>query len=103
MIFALGIALWICIFFTTNFMNDESLFSLKLGSRYEVIDEMCTDNIPAASSSISSADGRFFEQDKAEQILPQDSKLAVGIRELLGLLRTLGEGFRLSCLFQCQV
>jgi anaphase-promoting complex subunit 3 len=76
---------------------------LKLGSRYEVIDEMCTDNIPAASSSISSADGRFFEQDKAEQILPQDSKLAVGIRELLGLLRTLGEGFRLSCLFKCQV
>ncbi|KAK3130845.1 hypothetical protein QOZ80_6BG0498730 [Eleusine coracana subsp. coracana] len=72
------------------------------GSRYEVIDEMCTDNIPAASSSVSLADGRPFEQDKAERILSQDSKVAVGIRELLGLLRTVGEGFRLSCLFKCQ-
>ncbi|KAJ1259952.1 hypothetical protein BS78_10G194700 [Paspalum vaginatum] len=72
------------------------------GSRYEVIDEMWTDNISATSSSVSSVDGRFFEQDKAERILSQDSKVAVGIRELLGLMRTLGEGFRLSCLFKCQ-
>ncbi|WVZ98400.1 hypothetical protein U9M48_043851 [Paspalum notatum var. saurae] len=72
------------------------------GSRYEVIEEMWTDNISATSSSVSSVDGRFFEQDKAERILSQDSKVAVGIRELLGLLRTLGEGFRLSCLFKCQ-
>ncbi|CAN6194283.1 unnamed protein product [Urochloa humidicola] len=60
------------------------------------------DNMPATSSSVSSTDGRFFEQDKAERIMSQDSKVAVGIRELLGLLRTLGEGFRLSCLFKCQ-
>ncbi|CAL5039427.1 unnamed protein product [Urochloa decumbens] len=72
------------------------------GSRYEVIDEMWTDNMPATSSSVSSTDGRFFEQDKAERIMSQDSKVAVGIRELLGLLQTLGEGFRLSCLFKCQ-
>ncbi|CAN6216288.1 unnamed protein product [Urochloa humidicola] len=72
------------------------------GSTYEVIDEMWTDNMPATSSSVSSTDGRFFEQDKAERIMSQDSKVAVGIRELLGLLRTLGEGFRLSCLFKCQ-
>jgi anaphase-promoting complex subunit 3 len=64
---------------------------------------MCTDNIPAASSSVNLTDGRFFEQDKVERILSQDSKLAVGITELLGLLQTLGEGFRLSCLFKCQV
>ncbi|XP_035821527.1 cell division cycle protein 27 homolog B isoform X10 [Zea mays] len=49
-----------------------------------------------------SADGRSFEQDRAERILLQDSKVALGIRELLGLFRTLGEGFRLSCLFKCQ-
>ncbi|KAK8455805.1 hypothetical protein SEVIR_4G222500v4 [Setaria viridis] len=73
------------------------------GSRYEVIDEMWTDNMPATSSSVSTTDGRFFEQDKTERIMSQDSKVAVGIRELLGLLRTLGEGFRLSCLFKCQV
>ncbi|XP_021313204.1 cell division cycle protein 27 homolog B isoform X6 [Sorghum bicolor] len=54
------------------------------------------------SSSVSATDGRSFEQDKAERILLQDSKLALGIRELLGLFRTLGEGFRLSCLFKCQ-
>nr|CAB3470893.1 unnamed protein product [Digitaria exilis] len=71
------------------------------GSRNEVIDEMWTDNEPATSSSVTT-DGRFFEQDKAERIMSQDSKLAVGIRELLGLLRLLGEGFRLSCLFKCQ-
>ncbi|RLN13500.1 hypothetical protein C2845_PM09G18770 [Panicum miliaceum] len=72
------------------------------GSRYEVIDEMWTDNVPATSSSVSTTEGRFFEQDKAERIMSQDSKVAIGIRELLGLLRTLGEGFRLSCLFKCQ-
>ncbi|KAL6603817.1 hypothetical protein ACP70R_044178 [Stipagrostis hirtigluma subsp. patula] len=72
------------------------------GSRYEVIDEMWTDNISATSSSVNIADGRCFEQDKAERIVSQDSKLVVGIRELLGLLRTLGEGFKLSCLFKCQ-
>lgn len=75
----------------------------NLGSRYEVIDEMWTDNISGTSSFVSTADGRSFEQDKAERTLLQDSKLALGIRELLGLLRTLGEGFRLSCLFKCQV
>ncbi|XP_062178564.1 cell division cycle protein 27 homolog B-like isoform X2 [Phragmites australis] len=71
------------------------------GSRYEVVDEMCTENI-SATSSVSIADGRCFGQDKAERILSRESDLAVGIRELLGLLRTLGEGFRLSCLFKCQ-
>ncbi|VAI78543.1 unnamed protein product [Triticum turgidum subsp. durum] len=72
------------------------------GSRYEAVDEMWTDNIAATSSSLSIAEGRYFEQDKAERTLSQDSKMATGIRELLGLLRTLGEGYRLSCLFKCQ-
>ncbi|XP_051199189.1 cell division cycle protein 27 homolog B isoform X6 [Lolium perenne] len=72
------------------------------GSRYEAVDEMWTDNIAATSSSVSIAEGRCFEQDKPERILSQDSKLVTGIRELLGLLRTLGEGYRLSCLFKCQ-
>uniref|UniRef100_A0ACD5UHV9 Uncharacterized protein n=1 Tax=Avena sativa TaxID=4498 RepID=A0ACD5UHV9_AVESA len=72
------------------------------GSRYEAVDEMWTDNIAATSSSVSIAEGRCFEQDKPERIMSQDSKVASGIRELLGLLRTLGEGYRLSCLFKCQ-
>uniref|UniRef100_A0A453SI40 Uncharacterized protein n=1 Tax=Aegilops tauschii subsp. strangulata TaxID=200361 RepID=A0A453SI40_AEGTS len=70
--------------------------------RYEAVDEMWTDNIAATSSSLSIAEGRYFEQDKAERTLSQDSKMATGIKELLGLLRTLGEGYRLSCLFKCQ-
>ncbi|ONM35676.1 cell division cycle protein 27 homolog B isoform X9 [Zea mays] len=61
-----------------------------------------SDNMSGTSSSVSTADGRSFEQDRAERILLQDSKVALGIRELLGLFRTLGEGFRLSCLFKCQ-
>uniref|UniRef100_A0ACD5WXK6 Uncharacterized protein n=1 Tax=Avena sativa TaxID=4498 RepID=A0ACD5WXK6_AVESA len=72
------------------------------GSRYEAVDEMWTDNIAATSSSVSITEGRCFEQDKPERIMSQDSKMASGIRELLGLLRTLGEGYRLSCLFMCQ-
>uniref|UniRef100_A0A0D3GIR7 Cdc23 domain-containing protein n=1 Tax=Oryza barthii TaxID=65489 RepID=A0A0D3GIR7_9ORYZ len=50
----------------------------------------------------SSVDGRYPEQEKSERVLSQDSKLAIGIRELMALLRTLGEGYRLSCLFKCQ-
>ncbi|KAL5199684.1 hypothetical protein ABZP36_020887 [Zizania latifolia] len=72
------------------------------GNRYHVVDEMWTDNVAATSSSASIIDGKFSEQDKAERVLSQHSKLAIGIRELLALLRTLGEGYRLSCLFKCQ-
>ncbi|KAG8094840.1 hypothetical protein GUJ93_ZPchr0012g18902 [Zizania palustris] len=72
------------------------------GNRYHVVDEMWTDNVAATSSSASIVDGKFSEQDKAERVLSQDSKLAIGIRELLALLRTLGEGYRLSCSFKCQ-
>ncbi|XP_006657144.3 cell division cycle protein 27 homolog B isoform X1 [Oryza brachyantha] len=71
------------------------------GNRYH-IDEMWTDNVTATSSSAITVDGRYCEQDKSERVQSQDSKLAVGIRELLTLLRTLGEGYRFSCLFKCQ-
>ncbi|KAF0931453.1 hypothetical protein E2562_004577 [Oryza meyeriana var. granulata] len=72
------------------------------GNRYHTVDEMWTDNVAATSSSANTVDGRYSEQDKSERVLSQDSKLAIGIRELLALLRTLGEGYRLSCLFKCQ-
>ncbi|ONM35649.1 Cell division cycle protein 27 homolog B [Zea mays] len=87
---------------TQSKLCSTAIRSVQLGSRYEVIDEMWTDNMSGTSSSVSTADGRSFEQDRAERILLQDSKVALGIRELLGLFRTLGEGFRLSCLFKCQ-
>uniref|UniRef100_A0A0E0Q0A2 Cdc23 domain-containing protein n=1 Tax=Oryza rufipogon TaxID=4529 RepID=A0A0E0Q0A2_ORYRU len=72
------------------------------GNRYHVVDEMWTDNVTSTSSSTSIVDGRYPEQEKSERVLSQDSKLAIGIRELMALLRTLGEGYRLSCLFKCQ-
>lgn len=56
------------------------------------------------SSSISmSADGRCLEQGKATGDLAHDSRLMSGTQELLGLLRIFGEGYRLSCLYRCQV
>ncbi|XP_052158987.1 cell division cycle protein 27 homolog B isoform X2 [Oryza glaberrima] len=70
------------------------------GNRY--VDAMWTDNVTSTSSSTSIVDGRYPEQEKSERVLSQDSKLAIGIRELMALLRTLGEGYRLSCLFKCQ-
>uniref|UniRef100_A0A0E0C929 Uncharacterized protein n=1 Tax=Oryza meridionalis TaxID=40149 RepID=A0A0E0C929_9ORYZ len=72
------------------------------GNRYHVVDEMWTDNVTSTSSSTSIVDGRYPEQEKSERVLSQDSKLAIGIRELMALLQTLGEGYRLSCLFKCQ-
>ncbi|KAG1326859.1 putative cell division cycle protein 27 [Cocos nucifera] len=62
------------------------------------------DNTVTTSSSMSAlADGKCLEQDKMGcGILAHDSRLASGIREFLGLLRTLGDGYRLSCLYRSQ-
>ncbi|KAJ0989787.1 hypothetical protein J5N97_008143 [Dioscorea zingiberensis] len=60
-----------------------------------------------ASATVSSVpifvDCRCVDEDKMNGgLLVHDSKLINGIRELLGLLRTLGEGYRLSCMYRCQ-
>ncbi|XP_038984046.1 cell division cycle protein 27 homolog B isoform X2 [Phoenix dactylifera] len=62
------------------------------------------DNTVTTSSSMSALpDGKCLEQDKMGcGILAHDSRLTSGIREFLGLLRTLGEGYRLSCLYRSQ-
>ncbi|XP_010913872.1 cell division cycle protein 27 homolog B isoform X2 [Elaeis guineensis] len=61
------------------------------------------DNTVTTSSMSALADGKCLEQDKMGcGISAHDSRLASGIREFLGLLRTLGEGYRLSCLYRSQ-
>ncbi|KAJ8498732.1 hypothetical protein OPV22_009284 [Ensete ventricosum] len=77
--------------------------SFEEGRRPEIFDDSRTENMATTSSSISiSADGRCLEQVKATGDLAHDSRLMSGTRELLGLLRILGEGYRLSCLYRCQ-
>ncbi|XP_072962662.1 cell division cycle protein 27 homolog B-like [Typha angustifolia] len=77
--------------------------SFEEGRRPEGFDVCRGDSMATASSDTSNvADGRCFEQDTTGGILAHDSRLLSGIQNLLGLLRTLGEGYRLSCLYRCQ-
>lgn len=64
--------------------------------------------LSATMSSVAIfVDCRYLEEDKinlhAGGLSVHDSKLINGIRELLGLLRTLGEGYRFSCMHRSQV
>ncbi|WVZ79371.1 hypothetical protein U9M48_026953 [Paspalum notatum var. saurae] len=78
------------------------------GSRYKVIDEMWTDNISVTSSSVSSVDGRFFEQDKADEFCHKTLKwqLVLGsywdfcehLGKVLGFLACLSARYDLGCL-----
>ncbi|KAJ9558057.1 hypothetical protein OSB04_012671, partial [Centaurea solstitialis] len=74
------------------------------GIRTEVDDPRLYTKTP--STSFSSPDTSYFEHDGS--IIPEagasmsGSKVASGASELLTLLRILGEGYRLSCLYKCQ-
>ncbi|ONK74855.1 uncharacterized protein A4U43_C03F10820 [Asparagus officinalis] len=80
------------------------------GRRSEVFDDLRMDNGATTASSTSSFvptfhDGRSNNQERLNYQMggmSHDSKLANGIVELLGLLRILGEGYRLSCLHRSQ-
>lgn len=85
--------------------------SLMTGRRSETVDDLRMDNGASASSSTSSflstfSDGRCSDQDRINFQMggvSHDSRVTNGITELLGLLRILGEGYRLSCLYRSQV
>lgn len=63
------------------------------------------DSQPSLSTS-SSCNIRTMEQDLSTiptcEVVSNSSKVSTGIAELLGLLQVLGEGFRLSCIYNCQ-
>ncbi|XP_059652708.1 cell division cycle protein 27 homolog B isoform X2 [Cornus florida] len=73
------------------------------GTRQEVYDDSRSNN--TTSSSSSSADIRTLEQGAAMPMggaVMSVSRVISGASEILALLKTLGEGYRLSCLYRCQ-
>lgn len=81
--------------------------SFDEGRRPEVFDDLRADSKVVTSSSLSnSVDGRFYDPGRVSNQMSgnsaSDIKMTSGIRELLSLLRTIGEGYRLSCMYKCQ-
>ncbi|XP_058101665.1 cell division cycle protein 27 homolog B isoform X2 [Magnolia sinica] len=81
--------------------------SLDEGRRPEALDDARSDNTATTSSTTSaSGDDRSFERERTNMqmcgALTHGSRVTGGVLELLGLLRTLGEGYRLSCMYRCQ-
>uniref|UniRef100_A0A5B6ZD50 Putative CDC27 family protein isoform 1 n=1 Tax=Davidia involucrata TaxID=16924 RepID=A0A5B6ZD50_DAVIN len=78
--------------------------SFEEGIRHEVYDDSRS-NVTTSSSS-PSGDIRSLEQGGATMpmsgVVASGSRLTSGASELLALLRTLGEGYRLSCMYRCQ-
>ncbi|KAG9456605.1 hypothetical protein H6P81_001113 [Aristolochia fimbriata] len=82
--------------------------SLDEGRSQEALDESRLDSTATSSASVSAVgDDRPTER---ERMNPQTcvgpstsgSRIQSGVLELLGLLKTIGEGYRLSCLYRCQ-
>ncbi|XP_020536417.1 cell division cycle protein 27 homolog B isoform X2 [Jatropha curcas] len=75
------------------------------GIRNETFDDSQS-NITTHSTSSPSGDSRRLESEGTSipvgGVLMSASRVLTGASELLGLLRTLGEGYRLSCLYRCQ-
>ncbi|XP_041000913.1 cell division cycle protein 27 homolog B-like [Juglans microcarpa x Juglans regia] len=76
------------------------------GIRNETFDDSRT-NVTSTTSSLSpSGDTRSLEQEGTTIPISggimNGSKVISGASEILGLLRTLGEGYRLSCMYRCQ-
>ncbi|XP_042033719.1 cell division cycle protein 27 homolog B-like [Salvia splendens] len=74
------------------------------GNHHEVYDESRL-NVTSSTSS-PSGDNRSLEPEGATRshgaVILSSSKVTDGASDILGLLRLLGEGFRLSCLCRCQ-
>ncbi|KAK9099059.1 hypothetical protein Syun_026104 [Stephania yunnanensis] len=81
--------------------------SFDEGRRHEVFDDSRSDNTATTSSSASPlVDDRSLERERSSMhisaITTNGSRNLTGVSEFLCLLRTLGEGFRLSCMYRCQ-
>ncbi|XVF49124.1 hypothetical protein PTKIN_Ptkin03bG0243200 [Pterospermum kingtungense] len=80
--------------------------NIEEGIRNEVVDDSPANLASTTSSSFPSGDGRPLDKDGATVLVGgvavSCSKVISGASEVLGLLRTLGEGYRFSCLYRCQ-
>ncbi|XWS72081.1 hypothetical protein CRYUN_Cryun02cG0009900 [Craigia yunnanensis] len=80
--------------------------NIEEGIRNEAFDDSRANMASTTSSSLPSGDVRSLDQDGATVpvggVVISSSKVISGASEVLGLLRTLGEGYRLSCLYRCQ-
>ncbi|XVE98099.1 hypothetical protein REPUB_Repub03eG0076200 [Reevesia pubescens] len=80
--------------------------NIEEGVRNEAFDDSRANMASTTTSSLPSGDVRSLDQDGATVpvggIVISSPKLISGASEVLGLLRTLGEGYRLSCLYRCQ-
>lgn len=78
-----------------------------LGIRNEAVDDSRANLASTTSISFPSGDVRPLDQDGATVLVGgvvlSSSKVISGASEVLVLLRTLGEGYRFSCLYRCQV
>ncbi|KAI8560280.1 hypothetical protein RHMOL_Rhmol04G0242800 [Rhododendron molle] len=78
--------------------------SFDEGIRHEVRDD-CRSN---AATSSSAPAGDLSSHDQEETAMPMggvvmsSSRVITGTSEILDLLRALGEGYRLSCMYRCQ-
>ncbi|XP_022961035.1 cell division cycle protein 27 homolog B-like isoform X1 [Cucurbita moschata] len=75
------------------------------GIQNEAFDDSRSNASLSVSSSSPSSGNRTLEQGATKSVggsLTNDAKIINGASEILGLLRILGEGHRLSCLFRCQ-
>ncbi|KAK6941605.1 hypothetical protein RJ641_026982 [Dillenia turbinata] len=80
--------------------------SFDEGTRHETVDDSRLSTGAAASSSFPSCDNRSCDQDGMTMSYSGDItnnlRVISGASEVLGLLRTLGEAYRLGCLYRCQ-
>ncbi|KAI3902289.1 hypothetical protein MKW92_014642 [Papaver armeniacum] len=80
--------------------------SFEEGRRSEAFDDARLDTTATTSVASSSGDDRAAEPERT--IMPMTGVTAScsrgisGVLEVLRLLRTLGEGYRLSCMYRCQ-
>src|SRR5690606_34300035 len=75
-----------------------TLSSCCLGVRGEPFDDS-RPNTASTTASMASSDSKSCDQE--DEIMSQ--KITIGVSEILSLLRTLGEGCRLSYMYKCQV
>ncbi|XP_022754989.1 cell division cycle protein 27 homolog B-like isoform X2 [Durio zibethinus] len=80
--------------------------NIEEGIRNEAFDDSCANVASTTSSSFSSDNVRSLDHDGATVlvggVVVSGAKAVSGASEVLCLLRTLGEGYRLSCLYRCQ-